>query len=28
MAIGGSVTDLFKQQTLKQPKIAHLDWVV
>jgi len=27
MAIGGSVTHLFKQQTLKQPKVAHLDKV-
>jgi hypothetical protein len=25
MAIGGRVTDLFKQQTLNQPKLAHLD---
>ena len=28
MAIGGSVTDLFKQQTLNQPKLAHLDKVL
>jgi len=25
MAVGGSVTDLFKQQTLNQTKLAHLD---
>lgn len=28
MAVGGSVTDLFKQQTLNQPKPAHLDKVL